>query len=176
MGYDIDYPISTDTEESAFIITRDNNINLIITGSSTHRFEMIPRLLTENGPPDQILIHTLASMPDANYLPFMIALFYQEQRILAVDEFPNHKNGNLLIACPLDKDQDSLMGGPWLYLWSPEEIWTPYRVQETILGVEPYKPLRRLEDVTDMTVETFYQIFKNPNSNACVGTPIDLWE
>jgi len=121
-------------------------------------------VLAAYGMPTEILLKTYTNSPE-NYLPFRLVLFYPQQGILAYYEYEAHKIGDQMRSCPQPL-------GPRLWLWSPE--------QETIqiADVDPpdtNQPLRPLEEVTEMDLQTFYQTFKNPNSGVCLETPVELW-
>jgi hypothetical protein len=34
---------------------------------------------------------------------------------------------------------------------------------------------RPLEEVAEMTVETFYQTYLDPDTETCIETPVELW-
>jgi hypothetical protein len=146
---------------------RGDEIYLIIAGAT--RF-IISTLLTEYGLPEDIFIHTAASVPE-EYPPFILALFYRDLRILAVYNFETKRNGNYLLGCQTDKSSHAQ-----LFLWSVDEIWTDQRIQDVVVGPDPNFPLQRFQDVTAMDIENFYQVFKYPDTDTCVQTLLDKWK
>ena len=76
--------------------------------------------------------------------------------------------GNIIRNCLRD------MNWPFLYLWSPEIEITFKDAEEQYLNPEEgyFLPLY---DATGMTVAEFYENFKDPNTTACLETPLDLW-
>jgi hypothetical protein len=64
-------------------------------------------------------------------------------------------------------------------LFSPDQEWTKEEMVEATYGSPvpgtPEYPILSLEDVTGMNVETFTNIFKDPNNQICLETPAELW-
>ena len=108
-------------------------------------------------------------------IPFTTVLFYSESVMLLkyytnatlveLDGVPHVKG------CIQDKSV-SIMS-----LWAPEVDITFSEAVNHTTGMNPdegylYRPL---EEVTDMSVETFYQIFLDPDTETCIETPAEIW-
>jgi hypothetical protein len=142
-------------------------VDLIYVGpNSTIRSYQLHQLLTNYGKPNDIFVETFSNLPDG-YLPFRLALFYSEQRILAEFEYEAQRADDMLKGCPQPI-------GPQLSLWGANKVLTEEDIQRQISGPDTDPPLS-LEEVTDMSIETFYQTFKNPAYEACIETPVELW-
>jgi hypothetical protein len=96
--------------------------------------------------------------------PFTIALFYGDQGILAVYNGSADK-GDTMDICP------SAIGGPqqvW-FLWNPELDLTFEQAGPNILLFETRpsdRPLFRLEEVSNIDIQTFYETYKDPANAA----------
>lgn len=65
---------------------------------------------------------------------------------------------------------DLFPAGPRIYLWESGQIKT---IQE--ISPVPLERYFRLETKTDLTPETFYEKFTDPNEQPCLDTPANLW-
>ncbi len=134
---------------------------------STVQSFQLHQLLSDYGKPDKILIKTYSNTP-ASYLPFRLVLFYSSQQIMAFFEYEAQKNKDILVGCPQPV-------GPWLTLWGWDRLWSDKDIDEAVSGPDSPQPLRPLEEVTDMSVDDFYQTFKDSQNTTCITTPADLW-
>jgi len=53
-----------------------------------------------------------------------------------------------------------------------------FREAVDTFGLDYYKwdkPIMPLEEATGMTVETFYETYRDPANDPCIETPRDLW-
>lgn len=134
-------------------------------------FYMLPQILSEYGPPTSVMLLTLAEIPISNRGPgrFNILLLYPDQGILAHYTTEMHVVGNNVIGCPANAhiemelfpsgNRDSFFESLAQTMWSEEYI------------KNNYKPL---EKVTSMSIEEFYQTFRQP-IDGCLETPANLW-
>jgi hypothetical protein len=126
------------------------------------------QFLEEYGPPTQIFMRTFANAPDLP-LPFILILFYENQGIMAIYDYEAERVGDLLHSCPMPV-------GTILWLWSQEIEMDDEDIEFRVLGPDPSKPLRLLEEVTDYTTDSFYQTFKETDIETCIDTPVEHWE
>jgi hypothetical protein len=134
---------------------------------ATHYY--LPEFLNTYGQPEEVWVRTYRQ--DHRGEPFELALFYPSQGILM--NTPGGGGGgiegNILRNCLRG------MNWPFLYLWSPENQMTFIEAQRRYLsdpGEGYYLPLY---DATGMTVEEFYENFRDPDTTTCLETPLDLW-
>lgn len=131
---------------------------------------MLPQLLNAYGQPTQAWLRTFRSVPEGTFIPFNLLLFYPDQGILVRYYGPTERVKEQIRVCP---DQADIT----LWLWSPEREMT----LEDIANVSPEFPpeevpaYRSLEEVTGMSVGTFYETFKTANNRVCLETPADMW-
>jgi hypothetical protein len=136
---------------------------LVGPASTKRRFEL-DSLLQDYGKPSDVYIVTYSNAP-FNYIPFSLAVGYRQQRILAVFELEAQPEGDYIVACPQTT-------APKLILWSNKEDLTKKRVQEELGNNQN---VRNLERVSDLSIEEFYQIFKNRENKTCIETPVEIW-
>jgi hypothetical protein len=130
---------------------------------------MLPQMLTTYGQPSEVFLETFTGTPDGGRPPFSLLLFYPENGILVRYHGPAEKTGETLRLCPSQADV-----GP--VLWSPEYSMTLDRLAN--LGNElvgDMSGFHSLEEATGMSVDEFYQTFKNANKKTCFETPVDMW-
>jgi hypothetical protein len=134
---------------------------------ATHTY--LPEFLRTYGQPEEVWVRT--AHPDVREVgPFELALFYPSQGILM--DTPGGGGGgiegDIIRNCLRD------MNWPFLFLWSPEIEITFTEAEEKYLDPDMgyFLPIY---DATGMTVAEFYENFKDPNTTACLETPLDLW-
>jgi len=170
--YDVtDYSVIYDNNEivvSVGLFIRDDIVNTIYAGSdiTTSNYQ-VDQLLSEYGKPDKVLIKTYTNTPGLG-LPFRLVLFYKDYKILAFYEFEAQIEGNYLRGCPQRTN-------PWLRLGQADKKWTDEAIDLAISGPDSPNPLRPLEEVTNMSIDDFYETFKNPESKSCIVTPMEYW-
>lgn len=134
----------------------------------------LPQLLTNYGEPSDILIATWPPDPflKADYDPFSIVVLYTEQGIMAEYIAPAKRVGDLYQGCPTQ-------GYLTLRTWDPEQAIPLPKIAAMGAGVgigensiDYFKPI---EEATSMTASEFFQVFKVPDNEICLETPIDLW-
>ena len=127
----------------------------------------LDNVLNRYGQPSQVLIALLVGAESSGYDLFLlydhlgIAINYGgSATIIQVEPL-------LIRACP----QHDEVSGITLWLQSPQQ-GTPL-LQRTLTPDE-MSYFRSLEEVTGMSVETFYETFKNPESEVCLEGP-ETW-
>jgi hypothetical protein len=130
----------------------------------------LPEFLETYGQPEEVWVRTYRPEHMGNE-PFEIALFYPQQGILmnTPGGGGGGVEGNVIRNCLRD------MNWPFLYLWSPERQITFAEAEEKYLSGPDSGYFLPLFDATGMTVAEFYENFKDPNTTACLETPLDLW-
>jgi hypothetical protein len=169
-NYSVTYRIKDVSEGGGVSFsTRNGIISTIYVGTnSTLQSYQLYQLLSEYGIPEKVLINTYNNSP-SDFLPFSLALFYSNYRILASFEFEAKKEGKYLRGCPQTI-------GPFLQLWRPDRIWTVQDIELAVSGPDSTNPLRPLGEVTNMSIDDFYETFKNPENKSCIETPADFWQ
>jgi len=131
----------------------------------------LPKFLEIYGQPSEIWIQTF-SQEEIGQQNFTFDLFYGDKGILV--EYgtadPIGDVGGKLQTCLIGLDS------PFMYLWSPEKNKMSFqdakqRFIDTINMPEPMP----LFEATGMDVKTFYETFKNPDTDICLETPKNLW-
>lgn len=141
--------------------------SVFVGGEATSFRFQLGQLLTDYGTPDAILIRTFASAPEP-YLPFRLALVYQQRHFLASYEFEARVSGSNVVGCPRSSS-------PTLHIRSSSHRWSDEEIQTVVLGVDPSHPLLPLAEVTDLNASTFVTLFAEANPSACIESPAENW-
>lgn len=131
-------------------------------------------MMTLYGVPDEVWLTTMDA-PREGILPFQMIVVYQEQGI----SFRYYVNAastyETVTACfesgVVELDRPDLFPvGPRIYLWEPGQ----YKTIEVIASIpgERYFPLA---EKTDLTPQTLYEKFTDPNEQPCIDTSTQLW-
>lgn len=140
-----------------------------------YRFQ-IHQVLRALGVPKQIFIGAQQSAPIEVLPPTTLLLDYSDKGVWASYGYIPTKVGENLVICPKPYyEKVSIydnVGGKLLLFYSESEL--SFTIEEY---AEPFSgfPPRRIEDVTNMDVEGFYNTFINPNPEVCLETPSSLW-
>lgn len=131
-------------------------------------------ILSTYGEPSEIWLSSYGH-DDFGEIPFTVVLFYSED-VMLLKYYTNASlvevDGlSIVKGCIQDKTVSSMS------LWSPEVEFTFAEGVNKTTGVNPsagylYRPL---EEVTEMTIETFYQTFLDPDTDVCIETPAEIW-
>lgn len=145
----------------------EKNVIIEITvGLPFTRNFTIEKVLTDYGKPDEVYLLTYRNSP-TNPIPSFLILSYQHQGILAQYEFESQKvNDNDFLIC-------SQPIGPSLWLRSPQKMLSDLEINQSVFGEEPSLILQKIDEVSDITIEKFYNEFKE--NSACFYTPINIW-
>jgi hypothetical protein len=140
-------------------------VKVLVGPTVTSNFT-IDKLLIDYGKPEEVYLLTYRNAP-AFPTPAYLVLDYRHQGILAKYEFTSEKiNDNEFLVC-------SQSVGPILWLRSSEKMLTELEINQSTLGYEPSFKLRKIDEVSDISVDEFYDEFKRPP--ACFTTPVDIW-
>jgi hypothetical protein len=131
-------------------------------------------MVTLYGIPDEVWLTSLDE-PREGVLPFQLIIVYQQQGISFRYYVDATRNGEFVTACfepgVIELERPYLFpASPRIYLWEPGE---PITIQE----ISPASLDRyfSLEAKTDLTPQTLYEKFTNPNEQPCIDTPANLW-
>lgn len=136
---------------------------------------LLPAILTNYGPPSQVLIGTWNEDPrlKAPYTPFSLVLDYSDKGFLVEYIMPNKIFEKDIVGCPSEAYIR-------MTTWSPDQKYSLPEILEWDSGGEGINPLnidyfQPIEKVTSMNLDSFYQTFKVPETKTCIETPADLW-
>jgi hypothetical protein len=139
---------------------------IIVSDLNSWKYQ-IPNLLQTHGIPTSIWMYTFRSdygLPE-NTVPFSIALFYQDKGILAM-------YGNLQGRNMGAKIRGCIIESPILFLWS-------YSQELSFANISQWEEdglfYLSLEDASNLSIENFYNEFKDGDNIICIDTPADLW-
>jgi len=126
------------------------------------------------GIPDEVWIKTIPA-PREGVLPFQLIIVYQQKGFSFHYYVNATKTDDTITACfepgfVESERPDLFPAGPRIYIWVPSERKEIEEISS--IPLEVYYPL---EDKTDLTPETLYKRFTNPNEEPCISTPADLW-
>ena len=137
------------------------------------QYYMLPQILSSYGQPTQAVVmpYYEGSIIDPDYIyPFSLSLFYQDQGIIVEYLFPRETVGDHYVGCPWKAAYIILK------VWSSEIHPSLSEIVEgNSVGINSLLFTKSIEESTSMTLEQFYQRFKEPNNTSCLETPIDLW-
>lgn len=141
-----------------------------------YNFDLAPNyylhnLLESYGQPDEVMIRTF-SKEERGIQHFIVDIFYGELGILVEYSTgdPMKEVGENLQNC-LIKEMDS----PFLHLWSPETQNLSFQDAKKFIDTTNLPEPKPLLEVTGIDVKTFYETFKNPETDVCLETPKNLW-
>lgn len=132
----------------------------IVQTISTDVFYPLDQILREYGQPDEVRIFVDAQSIDA-LAPFVLALYYEQLGFLATFRGTAEKGSTSQI-CPTSIGENQTV---W-FLWSPQlEISFEKAGRRALLFVSPAdRPFRVLEEATNISVQEFYETYRNPGA------------
>jgi hypothetical protein len=140
------------------------------------------QILSNYGKPSQVLILPFMREPEEppnSRPPFNIVLVYQDQGFFIEYIQPRSETDVSIFGCPKEA------GFITLVTWNPErqlpleQVVNNYYSGSSVgslnyLTLDHFLPI---EQATSMTLEEFYQSFKDdPQNEACIETPKELWQ
>lgn len=150
--------------------------NGIVDYIRIYNFDLAPRyslnkVLQRYGPPTEVWTRTFAK-EDLGVQDFLIDLFYQENGILV-----EYRTGTPLrpVDGKLRACRVSGMDSPVIHLWSPDIPDLSSEDAKKFLDTANLPQPKQLLDATGMDVKTFYETFQDPQTEACLETPQNLW-
>ncbi|RME58157.1 hypothetical protein D6779_07105, partial [Candidatus Parcubacteria bacterium] len=142
------------------------------TFNETLRTYMLPQILTDYGPPDEVYVLTYAgsTVPNLAQPSFYLYLLYPEQGIFIKYTAPWGREGEYVVGCPATAHMEL-----WLLPPGTEDYAGKLRVDwEALFGAERIY-YKTIEEAAGMTPEQFYQTFKGGDRAVCLRTPAELW-
>ena len=135
------------------------------------QFYLLPSVLTRLRKPSQVWIgiDTLGSMRLNNIARgpvYTLALFYDSLGLMIRYEWKVEKAGKQWKLCP---ERGSMIA---LYVTSPQGSLS---MDEIPLEPSSYSYFS-LEQATGMTIDSFYETFKDVNPQVCLETPTKIWK
>ncbi len=119
---------------------------------------LLPQVLSQVGRPSQVSVRTRLDEPDRppQVQPqFVLRLVYEDQGVLVEYILPKESTGKKSIGCPLKP----------AYL--TVEVVPPEQGASLTIREDPKHPIF-LEHTTSMTLDDFYQTFKDPQNVRCI--------
>ena len=171
---DVDIPVTEDLSAinmlRQYFSVQDGVIELIQPETPpTMPFTIISEILSTYGLPSEVWLDTYGySYGELD--PFRLVLFYPEKGILARYFDDAEFEDDDVVGCFSNHTGAVVLWSPDLKLTFAEAL-NGTRALGTF-GDQYYKPL---QEATDMDVETFYQIYLDPNTETCIETPAELW-
>ena len=175
----ISLPESSSLSNNTYSIFYGWNESGIIQGISTQSLNISgydpTTLMGLYGIPDEVWLRTYDGLLPGDVLPFQLIVVYQQQGISFHYYVNASIDGEIVTACfepgVVEEERPDLFpAGPRISLWEPGTYKTIGEIANIPRGI--YLPL---EDTTDLTPQTFYEKFTNPEKQPCIDTPAHFW-
>ncbi len=154
-------PGQGENSTTAFFNIQGDVVQIMSIGKEATQYSfLLHQLLADYGKPDAILFGNHGA--GYQYQNHTLALIYYEQRILAAFL--------LQVDTAIQPLETCIAVSPVLLVWSDSLMWTE---EQALANIPTYsnmqeRPLPSLEETTDMDVQTFYELFKNPDIEPCL--------
>jgi len=133
--------------------------------------------LQNYGEPSSILLApSYFDRPSAtppSWIWYSVVIIYEEQGFLAEYIMPRRWMGDSLAACVDQIAEITIIG------WDPQQEFDLSEVLSVKSGLGIHESnisyFRSLEEATSLTIPDFTEIFSEPDTDACIYTPLDLW-
>lgn len=129
----------------------------------------LPEILSKYGSPQDVLIFGNWEWPE-----FELVLDYADRGFAIWYRSPIERDGDKYLGCPIN-------AYPVLYLWAPEleyswaEGIARTRGEEDTDGTWYKESFISIEEATNLTLDSFYQLYIDPGNTQCIQTPVDIW-
>lgn len=179
-SFDVYYELAGASEPARILIGVQDNIisGINVFPSSTQYKYQLYQILSLFGMPKQIFISAQQSAPNPILPPTVIILDYSDIGVWASYGYIPSEVGENLVVCPEP-------GGERVSVYDNVggrlRLFDPDMENDRGFSIEEYADMvggftaKKLEDVTNMTIETFYNTFIDPEPETCLETPADLW-
>lgn len=173
-----DIPGETESGRVTLGAIDDIIIGMTVYPPGAERHYKLHQLLALLGRPKQILINAQSSSPISELPPAVLTLDYSDVGIWASYGYIPVRVGDNLAICPKSSSgkvsiYDNLGGRLRLFDPKMEDPRTP-SIEEYANMVGGFTAMK-LEDATDMTIESFYNTFIDPQPKTCLETPANFW-
>ncbi|MFA9403855.1 MAG: hypothetical protein ACERKY_12430 [Anaerolineales bacterium] len=140
-------------------------------------YYILASLLNEYGEPSSILIapnfHDRPEVSPPSWLWYSVVLIYEDQGFLVEYIMPRRWIGDSLAACVNQVTEITVIG------WDPQQ---EIDLREALsiksgLGIHEnnISYFKTLEEATSLSISEFTEIFSDPDTEACVFTPLEMW-
>lgn len=130
----------------------------------------LPAILDTYGQPDEVWLLT-AKAPREGFLGFTLTLFYEQHGFMMTYGSQGVIENGKVRSCFPATTFDELA----LATWPPHEKITYEEAVSRTTSFWPTEYERSLEEATGMSIDTFYETFKNSAAPVCLETPTELW-
>lgn len=124
----------------------------------------MPGILSNYGPPSEVWLLPSYGDPIANEefnRTYSLYLVYEEQHFSVSYKMPKEVIGKNIVGCP------------WKAAYIDLGIWPPG--YESLISLEGTL-WKTIEEATSMTLDEFYQEFRDPANKNCIEAPSNLWQ
>ncbi len=177
--YAVDFDIQENIQQNGKLyqgyMVQDGIVIMIQLNPGNTNLTTPAKALELFGPPDEVWIRTLNSSPHDDIL-FDLALYYSDKGILIFYDYRaslniNEGQGieNVKVCFTASKDN------PRMLLLPLEQNAQFPDLAKIIKGSTEAPFYKKLEDVTNMSVEEFYTIYTDSSKSSCLETPAKLW-
>jgi hypothetical protein len=138
------------------------------------QYYTLPQILLNYGRPSQALIATFRDAPDDYpnmYHAFSLVLFYQAQGFFVEYTTQRETVGNHFVGCPTKSYIYVGVSSPT----SEHSLAEIVGVGGDVIRKEALDYFQPVDKATSMTLDEFYETFKDPKNTACIKTPIEVW-
>lgn len=148
---------------------RNKIIESIQTGINTDElhYYVLPKILETYGQPDEIWISTYAQSREG-VLPFSLTVVYADGIVITYRIYDAMTQLDQVEGC---FNQSDIL----LWLVSPERNITFSEARQKTSQIDNSQQHLTLQEATGLDIETFYESFKDSNSNQCLQTPASIW-
>ncbi len=126
-------------------------------------------ILSKFGPPEEVLLLT-ANASREGYWRSFLTLFYPQHGFVLQYGADNTRQDDRVRSCGFEQDFFILLGS-----WPSEEEVTLETISNRRILINEIVFDLPLEEATGISVETFYETFKDPTHPICLETPLNLW-
>jgi hypothetical protein len=139
------------------------------TYNKLFNYYMLPQILTNYGPPTQALLYVYSQDDDPMLIGVFryveLILYYQQQDFWIIYYMPRETAENYYNGCPVKARIEELT----TFLKPHNNVPFLDEIEDTSVSLP-------IKEATGMTVDEFYQAFKDPENTACIETPMTLWQ
>lgn len=130
---------------------------------------LVSEIFKTHGTPEKIFLDTtLIAVDNAVSYPFVLWVVYPQNGFLIRYEGINEKIGDAVRICPIKSRIEIKIWDVKMFTY--EDFMKNDSAMNSIsLGPQP------IESVTDFTIESFYNFFKDGNTDTCFDTPSSYW-
>jgi hypothetical protein len=135
------------------------------------KYYLLPQILTNYGEPSQVLIKTFRNdrqRPDVISWPFFLVLLYPDQGFYLKYEMERVSTGAEFLGCP---SKSFVSVG----VWPPKNDAIFNKMILVMTNGGDLRGYKSISDAIAMSLEEFYQTFKEPTNTQCIKTTIETW-